>query len=181
MAESDERAAKGESHVIRLKAPKRYPHYRDLVYGKITTLGASSQLGETTYEDLVLLKSDGLPTYHLANVVDDHHMDITHVIRATEWLATTPKHIALYDAFKWKPPAYAHVGLLQDTNGQKLSKRNLDLDISAFRDTMEVFPETLVNFVALLGWSHSKKSDVMDLGQLIESVGEYELTAITAL
>jgi glutamyl-tRNA synthetase len=98
-------------------------------------------------------------------------MDITHVVRATEWLATTPKHIALYDAFGWRPPAYAHVGLLQDTNGQKLSKRNLDLDISAFRDNMEILPETLVNFVALLGWSHDRKQDMMDMKQLIESVG----------
>ena len=170
VSEADERASKGEGHVIRLKAPKYYPDFRDLVYGKISTRGVRHFHGETAYEDLILLKTDGLPTYHLANVVDDHYMRITHVIRATEWLATTPKHIELYNAFQWEPPAYAHVGLLQDTKGQKLSKRNMDLDISHFRDKMEVTPETLINFVALLGWSHGQVNDQMTMKELINNV-----------
>lgn len=78
----------------------------------------------------------------------------------------------MYNAFSWEPPAFAHVGLLTDEHHQKLSKRNLDIDVSAFRDKMGVFPETLTNFVALLGWSHSQKKDIMSLEQLVENVGE---------
>ena len=169
--ESEARAACGESHVVRLKVPNQYPDYHDLVYGKVgksRPSGIMFKHGETAYEDPVLLKSDGLPTYHLANVVDDHHMRITHVIRAAEWISSTPKHLALYEAFDWQPPVFAHVGLLQDQSRQKLSKRNLDLDISAFRDHVGIFPDALVNFVALLGWSHDQKQDVMTMRQLID-------------
>ena len=176
--ESDDRAHKGEAHVIRFKAPERYPEFRDLIYGKIgrdkgDNLGIIMKHGEVAYEDPVLLKTDGRPTYHLANVVDDHHMMITHVVRATEWISSTPKHLALYEAFGWTPPTFAHVGLLVDETGRKLSKRNFDTDIANFRN-MGVLPETLVNFVALLGWSHEQKSDVMNLEQLVENVSIYE-------
>jgi glutamyl-tRNA synthetase len=85
-------------------------------------------------------------------------------------MSSTPKHLAIYHAFQWAPPAFAHVGLLTDQNHQKLSKRNMDVDISAYRDKMGVFPETLTNFVALLGWSHQRRSDVMDLQELISNV-----------
>ncbi|KAI9845523.1 MAG: Glutamate--tRNA ligase mitochondrial [Sclerophora amabilis] len=170
--ESKDRAEKGEAHVIRLKTPDQYPEFHDLVYGKVGQSkknAASFKHGEPTYEDPILLKSDGLPTYHLANVVDDHHMEITHVVRAAEWMSSTPKHLAMYDAFKWRPPAFAHVGLLQNAEGQKLSKRNFDQDVSHFRNTLEILPEALVNYVALLGWSHDQKSDVMTLKQLVEN------------
>ncbi|KAF2000936.1 glutamyl-tRNA synthetase-like protein [Amniculicola lignicola CBS 123094] len=163
--ESDDRASRGEHHVVRLKVDS-YPKYEDLIYGTFTPL-KQWRRGEDVYEDPILLKSDGLPTYHLANVVDDHYMKITHVIRGSEWMPSTPKHIALYDAFGWTPPAFAHVGLLVDEQGNKLSKRNFDTDISAFKE-MEIFPETLTNFAALLGWSHPNKSDVMDLAKLVE-------------
>lgn len=163
-AESEARAEK-EKFVVRLRVPDTYPSYEDLIYGTFKPL--QRRRGEDSYEDPILLKSDGLPTYHLANVVDDHHMHITHVIRGSEWMPSTPKHIALYAAFGWKPPAFAHVGLLVDEQGNKLSKRNFDTDISAFRE-MEIFPETLTNFASLLGWSHNEKSDVMDLQRLIE-------------
>ncbi|KAJ4305759.1 Glutamate--tRNA ligase mitochondrial [Kalmusia sp. IMI 367209] len=165
---SDDRAAKGESHVIRLRVPDQYPTYEDLVYGVFKPLKRRGHVTESAYEDPILLKSDGLPTYHLANVVDDHHMKITHVIRGSEWMPSTPKHIAMYNAFGWKPPQFAHVGLLVDEQGNKLSKRNFDTDITAFQE-MEIFPETLTNFSALLGWSHQEKSDVMDLKQLIDN------------
>ncbi|KAI9759208.1 MAG: Glutamate--tRNA ligase mitochondrial [Chaenotheca gracillima] len=169
--ESEDRAHKGESHVIRLKVPDRYPDTYDLVYGKTKHASQSShsiKRGEPAYEDPILLKSDGLPTYHLANVVDDHHMKITHVVRAAEWMSSTPKHLVMYDAFKWKPPAFAHVGLLQNTDNQKLSKRNFDQDVTYFRDTLGIFPEALTNFVALLGWSHDQKSDVFTLQELVQ-------------
>lgn len=166
--ESEDRASKGESHVIRLRVPDQYPNYNDLVYGKFKPLKRRGHVVETAYEDPILLKSDGLPTYHLANVVDDHHMKITHVIRGSEWMPSTPKHIAMYTAFGWTPPEFAHVGLLVDEHGNKLSKRNFDTDITAFQE-MEVFPETLTNFAALLGWSHQQRSDVMDLNDLVRN------------
>ncbi|KAF2686863.1 glutamyl-tRNA synthetase [Lentithecium fluviatile CBS 122367] len=165
--ESDDRAAKGEVHTIRLKVPDQYPIYTDLIYGVFKPLKRRGHVSEAAYEDPILLKSDGLPTYHLANVVDDHHMKITHVIRGSEWMPSTPKHIAMYNAFGWTPPEFAHVGLLVDEQGNKLSKRNFDTDITAFRE-MEIFPETLTNFAALLGWSHQEKSDVMDLKALVD-------------
>ncbi|KAF2733950.1 glutamyl-tRNA synthetase [Polyplosphaeria fusca] len=165
-AQSDERAAKGEKYVVRLKVDS-LPAYTDLIYGTFKAPPNQGRKHEHAFEDPILLKSDGLPTYHLANVVDDHHMRITHVIRGLEWMPSTPKHVALYNAFSWTPPLFAHVGLLVDEQGNKLSKRNFDTDISAFRQ-MEVFPETLVNFAALLGWSHGRKSDVMDMKMLIE-------------
>jgi glutamyl-tRNA synthetase len=163
--ESDTRADAGEKFVVRLKVPDQYPSYDDLIYGTFKPL--KRRRGDDAFEDPILLKSDGLPTYHLANVVDDHHMKITHVIRGSEWMPSTPKHVAMYNAFGWTPPQFAHVGLLVDEQGNKLSKRNFDTDITAFKE-MEIFPETLTNFAALLGWSHSEKSDVMDLKKLVE-------------
>lgn len=168
--ESVERAAKGESFVVRLKVPDTYPEFQDLVYGKIGSNLRPARRPNEGYEDPILLKSDGLPTYHLANVIDDHHMQITHVVRGTEWLQATAKHMVIYKAFGWKPPQFAHVGLLTNEDGQKLSKRNLDLDISHFRDTMGIFPETLTNFAALLGWSHTEKSDFLPLEELEKKV-----------
>lgn len=166
-AESDERAHRGELHTIRLRAPDRYPAYRDLVYGTVKPLARRGPAIDAAFDDPILLKSDGLPTYHLASVVDDHLMHITHVIRGSEWMPSTPKHMALYAALGWTPPAFAHVGLLVDEQGNKLSKRNFDTDVAAFRE-MDLLPETLTNFAALLGWSHKEKSDVMDLRALVD-------------
>ncbi|KGO70217.1 Aminoacyl-tRNA synthetase, class I, anticodon-binding domain, subdomain 2 [Penicillium expansum] len=166
--ESEDRAAKGEAHIIRLKV-EEYPMFNDLVYGKSgQNRPNNSKLDfiDRVYNDPVLIKSDGHPTYHLANVVDDHCMKITHVIRGTEWMASTPMHMALYNAFKWTPPSFAHVPLLVDQSGQKLSKRNADIDLSSFKDQQGIFPSSLVNFAALLGWSHSEKSDVLSLKDL---------------
>ncbi|KAL5114002.1 Glutamate--tRNA ligase mitochondrial [Pleosporales sp. CAS-2024a] len=166
--ESDDRAHQGEAHTIRLRVPDQYPAYTDLVYGAFRPLCKPRHVTESAFEDPILLKSDGLPTYHLANVVDDHLMHITHVVRGAEWMPSTPKHMAMYAAFGWEPPAFAHVGLLVDEHGNKLSKRNFDTDIAAFKD-MDIFPETLTNFAALLGWSHREKTDVMDLDTLIRN------------
>ena len=169
--ESDERAHKGERHTIRLMVPERYPQVTDLIYGVIgggKDRGFKFMHGEACYEDPILIKSDGLPTYHMANVVDDHYMEITHVIRGVEWISSTPRHLALYTAFGWKPPAFAHPGLLMDDQGRKLSKRNLDTDISSFRDK-GILPEALINHVALLGWSHSRKDDFHTLQDLVEN------------
>ncbi|CAG8973460.1 hypothetical protein HYALB_00006486 [Hymenoscyphus albidus] len=168
--ESDEKAARGEAYVVRLQVPSKYPAYRDIVYKLVQPpVIPGIQLLVDNYEDPILMKSDGFPTYHLANVVDDHLMKITHVIRGSEWMSSTPKHLAIYHAFGWNPPKIGHVSLLTDKQGAKLSKRNGSVDISTIRDTMGVFPETLNNFLALLGWSHSAKSDVMNMEELIHN------------
>jgi len=166
--EAEERAHQGEDHVIRFRAPKEWPRYNDLVYGKTghgTDKVKKLLVDEPVYEDTILIKSDGFPTYHWANVCDDHEMRITHVVRGSEWMASTPLHVALYSAMAWTPPWYAHVPLLVDHNRQKLSKRNFDSDISSFRKA-GIFPEALVNFAALLGWSHQQKNDVLSLPEL---------------
>ncbi|KAF8421084.1 hypothetical protein EV426DRAFT_674274 [Tirmania nivea] len=174
-AESDERAARGDLHVIRLKAPDDYPVFTDLLYGDIQ-YGSNKQAHNTgSYSDPIMLKSDGMPTYHLANVVDDHHMKITHVIRATEWMPSTPKHVYLYQAFGWALPAFVHVGLLQNEQKKKLSKRDGDVDVAVYRDK-GYLPEALNNFVALLGSSHTRKDDVMAMQDLIE---EFDLPRLT--
>ncbi|PBP25373.1 glutamyl-tRNA synthetase [Diplocarpon rosae] len=180
-AESDDRASKGESHVIRLKVPDQYPVFHDLVYGIVRRRREDVIRGDVTpppppggigvfgsFDDPILLKSDGFPTYHLANVVDDHLMAITHVIRGTEWMPSTPKHLALYEAFGWEPPKFAHVGLLLNKDRQKLSKRHGSQDIATYRK-MGIFPETLTNYVALLGWSHNVGRDVMSMEELIHN------------
>lgn len=168
--ESDDRAAKGDAHVIRLFVRDRYPAFDDIVYGTVRPRTMiKSKAYEGSFDDPILLKSDGFPTYHLANVVDDHLMNITHVIRGAEWMSSTPKHVALYQAFGWSPPRFAHVGLLVDKDRQKLSKRLESMSMKELRDANGVFPETLTNFVALLGWSHNIRSDVLSMQDLIEN------------
>ncbi|KAL2829225.1 hypothetical protein BDW59DRAFT_142338 [Aspergillus cavernicola] len=165
--ESEERAAKGDPHIVRLKVDD-YPVFEDLIYGKMGQNRSSNKLDliDRIYDDPILVKTDGYPTYHLANVVDDHLMKITHVIRGTEWMSSTPLHVMLYNAFNWAPPQFSHVPLLVDKAGRKLSKRNADIDLTLFKDKQGIFPASLVNFAALLGWSHTQKSDVFSLEEL---------------
>ncbi|KAL9612519.1 MAG: hypothetical protein Q9167_002904 [Letrouitia subvulpina] len=168
--ESNERAYKKESHVVRLKVARDFVVWNDLVYGRVGRTKQQKEIigqEKVLFEDPILLKSDGLPTYHLANVVDDHFMKITHVIRAAEWMSSTPKHLILYQAFGWQSPAFAHVGLLQNQERQKYSKRKGDLDIQRFKEE-GIFPEALLNYVALYGWSHTRHSDFFTLSDLIE-------------
>ncbi|KAI0127521.1 glutamyl-tRNA synthetase [Xylariales sp. AK1849] len=161
-SESERRANSGEAHCVRFKST-HVPYVHDLVYGKYLKPGKE--------DDFILMKRDGYPTYHFANVVDDHEMEITHVVRGAEWLTSTPRHVMLYDAFKWTPPAFAHVGLLCNSQGQKLSKRSGDIDISSFRDK-NILPVALLNYSALLGWSPGRgekgTSEVMDLDDMID-------------
>ncbi|OQN97456.1 hypothetical protein B0A48_16615 [Cryoendolithus antarcticus] len=175
------RAEGGEQQfTVRLNQPDdvRKRTYPDVVYGKIKRLKRSASPSASTDEDsgldgadTILMKSDGTPTYHFANVVDDHLMKITHVIRGTEWMASTPLHYDLYHAFGWTPPIFAHVGLLLDKDKAKLSKRNADLalDVRGLREDHGVLPETLCNFLALQGWSNPQKSDVMTMPELVEN------------
>ncbi|XP_074602341.1 putative glutamate--tRNA ligase, mitochondrial isoform X2 [Brevipalpus obovatus] len=142
--EAKERMESGESHAIRFK----------LVPGMITVhdavVGESSVDTSLSEGDFVILKSDSFPTYHLANVVDDHLMNISHVLRGTEWFKSTPKHLMMYQAFGWTPPAFAHLPLLLNEDGTKLSKRNDDFRVDKLR-AKNYFPETVANFLLLTG------------------------------
>lgn len=162
--ESAERAAKGERHCVVFKASPQPTEIEDLVYGLF-----KRKLPEN---DFILRKTDGFPTYHFANIVDDHAMKITHVIRGAEWLVSTPKHVELYNALQWEPPAFAHVGLLVDPNRQKLSKRALGADLSSYRQE-RIIPAALLNFAALLGWSPGAVEDeVLTLQDMVQKVGQ---------
>ncbi|OTB08484.1 hypothetical protein M426DRAFT_184681 [Hypoxylon sp. CI-4A] len=156
------RAANGEEHCVRFKSNHHHPVVNDLVYGRYTKPDPE--------DDFIIIKRDGYPTYHFANVVDDHLMEITHVIRGAEWLVSTPRHIALYEAFGWQTPLFAHVGLLVNQEKQKLSKRHGDVDIASWRDR-GILPITLLNYVMLLGWSLGKgvkgQQEVLDLDEMV--------------
>ena len=174
-AEVEARIARGEPHVVRLKVPEgEAVVFTDLVRGAVSI--RSDEL-----DDQVLMKSDGLPTYHLANVVDDHAMGITHVIRGEEWLPSTPKHVLLYRAFGWTPPAFAHLPLILSPNGGKLSKRNADtlgipVSVRQYREA-GYEPGALVNFLAFLGWNPGTEREVFTLDELtaafsVERIGQ---------
>ncbi|KAG9246737.1 hypothetical protein BJ878DRAFT_495861 [Calycina marina] len=163
--ESDDKASKNDAYVVRLKADSIYPQYKDLIFRKQG--GVKIHKSDKEFDDPILMKTDGFPTYHLANVVDDHLMNITHVVRGSEWLNSTPMHIALYQAFGWQEPKFAHISLLVDKDNQKLSKRVQSANIRTLREE-GILPEALTNFVALLGWSHDKKSDLLSMQELID-------------
>ncbi len=132
----------------------------DIVRGKV-------EFDSNIVDDQVLIKSDGYPTYHLANVIDDHLMKITHVIRGEEWLSSTPKHILLYDFFGWEKPVFAHLPLLLNSDRSKLSKRQGDVAVEDYR-AKGYLKEALVNFVALLGWTAGDDKEFYYLNELIE-------------
>lgn len=155
--------AKKEKHVVRLKVSRRgETSFTDLVRGKVAFKNAE-------INDQVLLKSDGFPTYHLAVVVDDHLMKITHIIRAEEWISSTPKHVLLYRAFGWKLPTFAHLPLLRERDKSKLSKRHGAVGVLEFRKE-GYLPEALLNFIALLGWSYPGGKEIFSLAEFIEKL-----------
>ncbi|MBU2645256.1 glutamate--tRNA ligase [bacterium] len=153
--------AAGTSHVIRMKIDHARPAYivNDLIRGEV-------HFTPDQIDDQVLIKSDGFPTYHLANVVDDHLMKISHVIRGEEWLPSTPKHIQLYEYFGWEIPAFAHLPLLLNTDRSKLSKRQGDVATEDYRNK-GYLPECLINFVALLGWNTQDDQEIYTMAELI--------------
>ncbi|AAS52346.1 AEL338Cp [Eremothecium gossypii ATCC 10895] len=136
---------------LRFKSPAVYEPFEDLLHGRVD-LQPQTNPNDIRYDDPVLMKSDGLPTYHFANVVDDHLMKITHVIRGEEWLPSTPKHISLYRAFGWTPPKFVHIPLLTTAADKKLSKRKGDASVMALK-AKGVLPEALLNFSVLFGWA----------------------------
>jgi glutamyl-tRNA synthetase len=136
----------GKSFVVRLKVPAdRTVVFTDVIRGAI-------EYKTEVLDDLVILKSDGFPTYHLANVVDDHEMKISHVLRGDEWISSTPRHILLYEAFGWVPPHFAHMPVILDPSGGKLSKRKGAASVMDYKNR-GILSDALFNFLALLGWS----------------------------
>lgn len=161
--------AAGTPAVIRLRIPLgRVVVFEDRIRGRIET-------SSDVLDDLVLLKSDGLPTYHLANVVDDHVMGITHVLRGDEWIASTPRHILIYEAFGWAPPRFAHLPIILSPQGGKLSKRKGAASVLDYRRA-GYLPETLFNFLALLGWAPGDDREIMTPQ---ESIAAFQLEAIS--
>jgi glutamyl-tRNA synthetase len=159
--ERQQRKEDGESFVIRLKAPEKdETTFEDRIRGEIS-------FDNEQLDDQVLLKSDGFPTYHLANVVDDHHMNISHVMRAEEWISSTAKHILLYDAFGWEPPVFAHLPLLRNEDESKISKRENPVSILWYREH-GYLPDALVNFLSLMGFSMPDESELYSFDRLVE-------------
>lgn len=159
-----------QNYVVRLKIPESGNLViKDLIRGDI-------EFDLNEIDDAILLKSDGFPTYHLANVVDDHLMNITHVMRAEEWLPSTPKHIIIYKNFNWEPPRFAHLPLLLAKDKKKLSKRihGEKVWISTYRD-QGYLPQALINYLALLGWNPGDEREFFSIDQLIK---EFDLSKV---
>ena len=150
----------GQPCVIRLKVPKsRDIVFQDIIRGRVSI--SSQQV-----DDQVLIKTDGFPTYHLANVVDDHLMEISHVIRAEEWISSVPKHVLLYEAFGWEPPVYIHMPLLRNADKSKISKRKNPVSLDFYREQGYV-PEAMLNFLGNLGWSMSDAREEFSFDEMV--------------
>jgi glutamyl-tRNA synthetase len=154
--------AEGIRPVVRFKVPREgRTGFTDIIYGDVV-------FENSTIDDFVMLKSDGYPTYHLANVVDDHAMKISHVIRGEEWISSTPRHLLMYRALGYEPPRFAHTPLILGPDRAKLSKRHGAMSVLEYRD-QGYLPETLFNFLVLIGWSLDDKTEIMSRQQLIEN------------
>jgi glutamyl-tRNA synthetase len=152
--------AAGVAPVIRFKTPlEGETTFHDLVYGSVT-------FKHHTLDDFVLLKSDGYPTYHLANIVDDHLMAISHVLRAEEWLSSTPRHVLLYQSLDWQAPQFAHLPMIVGPDRGKLSKRHGATNISEYQK-QGYLPDAMINFLALLGWSLDDRTELLSREELI--------------
>lgn len=159
--EIEDNLKSGKPFVIRQNNPTEgTTTFSDVIYGDIT-------VNNEELDDMILIKSDGYPTYNFANVVDDHLMGITHIVRGNEYLSSSPKYNRLYEAFGWDVPIYVHCPLITDHNHQKLSKRS---GHSSFEDLLEqgFLPEAIVNYVSLLGWSPEDNEEIMSMDELIE-------------
>ena len=168
-AERDELEKNGAKFVVRFAMPvDGATKLTDAIRGDIVYPNEGQ-------DDFVILKSDGFPTYHLANVVDDHLMEISHVLRGEEWIPSTPKHICLYESFGWNPPVFAHLPVILAPGGGKLSKRHGAAAVTEYQN-LGYLPEALVNFLALLGGSVSSDNEVVPLDQL---VSDFELKKVS--
>ncbi len=166
--------AAGKPYVIRQNIPNEgTTTFHDELYGDITVENAE-------LDDMILIKSDGYPTYNFANVVDDHTMNITHVVRGNEYLSSAPKYQRLYDAFGWESPVYIHLPLITDENHKKLSKRS---GHASFEDLLEqgFLPEAVVNYIALLGWSPEDNREIFTLEELIADFDYHRISKSPAV
>ncbi|MDP2728462.1 MAG: glutamate--tRNA ligase, partial [Dehalococcoidia bacterium] len=146
--------------IVRFKTPLTgQTSFHDLIRGEIT-------FDNATLDDFVILKSDGFPTYHLANVTDDHLMEISHVMRADEWIPSTPRHVLLYDALGWQPSPFAHLPIILGSDRAKLSKRHGATSLATYRE-QGYLPEAMFNFLALLGWSLDDKTEIISKEDMI--------------
>jgi glutamyl-tRNA synthetase len=160
--ESDKQLSAGMPHVIRLKIPAgRKVVFQDMIRGAI-------EYSSDVLDDLVLIKSDGFPTYHMANVVDDHHMNISHVLRGDEWISSTPRHVLLYEAFGWQPPQFAHLPVILAEDGKKLSKRKGAASVMDYKRA-GYLSEALFNFLSLLGWAPGDEREKMAREELAKA------------
>jgi glutamyl-tRNA synthetase len=160
-AESEARAGAGEPFVVRLAMPE------DGTTVVLDRLRGALEFDNAQVDDQVLLKSDGFPTYHLANVVDDRLMKISHVIRAEEWITSTPKHVVLYQAFGWPQPEWVHMPLLRNADKSKISKRKNPVSLDYYRDA-GVLPECLLNYLGLMGWSFGGDRERFTLEEMVD-------------
>jgi glutamyl-tRNA synthetase len=161
--EAQRRRGGGEAHVVRLAMPREGETVvADLLRGEVRF--ASAQL-----DDQILLKTDGFPTYHLANVVDDHLMGVTHVIRAEEWLSSLPKHVRLYEAFGWRPPVFCHLPLLRNADRSKISKRRNPVSLNFYRRA-GFLPEAMLNYLALMGWAMPDEREEFSLEEFVSDL-----------
>jgi glutamyl-tRNA synthetase len=153
--------AQGIKPVIRFKTPlEGQTRFHDLLRGEVV-------FENNTLDDFVILKSDGYPTYHLANIIDDHLMEISHIMRAEEWLSSTPKHIMLYKALGYEPPQFAHLPMILGPDRSKLSKRHGATALTEYRE-QGYLPETMFNFLTLLGWSLDETTEIFTRQELVE-------------
>ncbi|MBM4446606.1 MAG: glutamate--tRNA ligase [Chloroflexi bacterium] len=156
-----EMEASGIIPVVRFKSSlDGQTSFNDLLRGQIV-------FENSTLDDFVLLKSDGYPTYHLANIVDDHVMEISHILRADEWLSSTPRHVLLYLALRWQPPQFAHLPMILGTDRSKLSKRHGATAITEYRE-QGYLPEAMFNFLVLLGWSLDDKTELLTREEIVK-------------
>ena len=169
------RSAAGEAHTIRLKIPLgEKTSFFDHVIGSV------EWKNDDINPDPVLLKSDGFPTYHLANVVDDHYMEITHILRAQEWLPSVPLHVIMYEAFGWKHPEFCHLPMVMGLDGKKLSKRHGSTSIDEFM-RQGICPEALINYVAMVGASYEEGKDIYNLEELSKNFSLEKLSKAPAI
>jgi glutamyl-tRNA synthetase len=160
-AEADANVAAGMPFTVRLAMPT------DGVIAFTDRLRGEVSFEAAQIDDTILVKSDGLPTYHFANVVDDHLMEITHVIRAEEWISSTPKHVVAYKAFGWTPPEFIHMPLLRNKDKSKISKRKNPVSINYYRD-IGILPQAMLNFLGLMGWSFGGDREKFTLAEMVE-------------
>lgn len=163
--------ALGEKYVIRMKIPDgEIVKVNDLIRGEI-------EFDSKLIDDQVLIKADGYPTYHLAVVVDDHYMEISHVVRGPEWITSFPKHKLLYDFLSWEMPEFIHTPMITNMDGSKLSKRHGHSSVDWYR-RKGYLPEAVINFISLLGWSHPEEKEIFDFTEFVTLFDPKDLSAV---